>query len=105
MWTQASGQYLSYELFPRPDSAVTVTDAWSVRPSVTDETEVLPINEVYLPAVIDFVMYRAYGKDGQDQSNLNKSMLHFQAFDAAMGGKAKRYMQRNHERDIKEAKR
>ncbi len=89
-WTQARGQVLSYTLYPRPAAAVTVQDAWAVRPEVVAETDTLPVNAVYVPALMEYVLYRAYGKDGQDEANLDKARAHWQAFNALMGGRAER---------------
>ncbi|OEE65852.1 hypothetical protein A1OO_08570 [Enterovibrio norvegicus FF-33] len=83
-WTQAREEKTRYWLYPSPSHAVSVTHTYSAF-SFLHGDDVLPIKDAYVSAVMDFVLHRAYGKDGQNASEQNKSLLHLQLFNAAIG--------------------
>lgn len=47
------------------------------------------LDDSYVPAIVDYILYRAYSKDADFAGNANRSTSHFQAFSAALGTKVK----------------
>lgn len=56
-------------------------------PSVYDsaETEALNAPESLAPALVDYVLFRAFSKDADHAANANRAALHAQAFSTAVG--------------------
>lgn len=54
-------------------------------PAVTDIADSLAMDEVYRPAIVDYVCYRAMSKD-DDAANLQKASMFYSAFADAIGG-------------------
>lgn len=50
--------------------------------------EPISVSERFTTALLDFVLYRAFAKDAEAAANINRSQSHYQAFAAAMAGKA-----------------
>lgn len=48
----------------------------------------ISVSERFTTALLDFVLYRAFAKDAEVAANLSRSQSHYQAFAAAMAGKA-----------------
>lgn len=55
----------------------------------TVRDEPLSVSERYATALLDFVLYRAFAKDAEAAANRQRSQAHYQAFVAAMTGKAR----------------
>ncbi|USH03720.1 hypothetical protein K6Q96_06925 [Grimontia kaedaensis] len=103
-WTQEEDEQRSYSLYPRPTAMMSVTHAYSAFTPL-QEDDALPIHSVYLSAVVDYAMYRAYGKDGQNASEQNKSINHYQIFNAAIGREVNVKHRHKLEREQRENKR
>lgn len=67
-------------------SAVPDPHATNSLASVEGDTINLP--DAYVPAMIDYILYRAYSKDAGHAANLNRASMHMQAFNNALGVKA-----------------
>lgn len=48
-------------------------------------TEVIRISDSYANAILDYILYRAYTKDSDQQSNAGRAVAHFQAFQNGLG--------------------
>ncbi len=48
-------------------------------------TTVLPLDETYHDALVDYIMYRSYSKDAQFAGMANRAALHYQSFANALG--------------------
>lgn len=55
--------------------------------NVLDEAIKMP--SAYEPAILDYLLYRAYSKDADSQANANRATAHYQAFATGIGGKSK----------------
>ncbi|QIB67167.1 hypothetical protein G3T16_18925 [Kineobactrum salinum] len=53
----------------------------------TDESEI-PLPETYLPTIVDYLLFRAYGKHSKAQGNERRSTEAFTRFAGGMGVKA-----------------
>lgn len=51
------------------------------------DTTVILIDDIYAPAIVDWVLYRAYLKDSEYAANEARAMAAYQAFNAAIGVK------------------
>ncbi|WP_283130772.1 DUF6682 family protein [Enterovibrio norvegicus] len=103
-WTQAHRDVRAYSLYPTPKETVAVTHAYSAFKDLS-EVDAFPIHAAYVAAVTDYVLYRAYGKDGQNASEQNKALTHLQAFNAAIGNDVRVMGQRKQVREQSENKR
>ncbi|WP_325893313.1 phage adaptor protein [Grimontia sp. NTOU-MAR1] len=103
-WTQQEDEERSYSLYPRPTARVSVTHSYSAF-SPTKECDELPVHPAFLPAIVDYALYRAYGKDGQHASEQTKSMSHYHTFNAAIGREAEVKQRHKRERAQRENQR
>jgi hypothetical protein len=87
-WSRNDNDDKAFFLYPAPESTITVEYDYAEQIRVEDEdTEAFPLAPIYELMVFDYMMYRAYSKDGQNESEAQKSAMHFQAFSAALTGK------------------
>lgn len=54
---------------------------------ITVDTDALPIQDIYAPALVNYVVWRAYSKDSDFSGNLELSAGYYQAFVQALTGK------------------
>lgn len=47
--------------------------------------EMIRIDDTYANAIQDYILYRAYTKDSDQQGNAARAVAHFQAFQNALG--------------------
>ena len=47
--------------------------------------EVIRIDDTFANAMLDYMLYRAYTKDSEQQSNAARAVAHFQAFQSSLG--------------------
>ncbi|WP_224164816.1 phage adaptor protein [Vibrio penaeicida] len=66
-WTRNDHDDLSYFLFPTPSVPVSVEHEYARQTRIQSETEAFPLPVIYEVMVFDFMMYRAYSKDGQNE--------------------------------------
>ena len=52
------------------------------------EAEVIQLDDIYMSAIIDWVLYRAYSKDAEYGANEARAAAAYQAFNAAIGAKS-----------------
>ena len=81
-----------FYIFPRPTTADHKLElVYTIAPSAIDisnfttDTTTLPIDDSYLNALLDFMLYRAYSKDADYASNGQRAMAHLQAASEALG--------------------
>ncbi|WP_407330552.1 DUF6682 family protein [Enterovibrio sp. 27052020O] len=86
-WTRQENDDLSFYVFPAPTNAVNVEFDYARQIRVNGESEQFPLPSIYESMVFDFMMFRAYSKDGQNDSELGKSNQHLQLFQLALTGK------------------
>ena len=52
-------------------------------------TEVIKLDDIYLSAIIDWVLYRAFSKDAEHAANASRAGAHHSAFISGIGDKTK----------------
>lgn len=52
-------------------------------------TEVIKLDDIYLSAIIDWVLYRAFSKDAEHAANASRAGAHHSAFISGIGNKTK----------------
>ncbi|MBM7070875.1 hypothetical protein JQC92_02315 [Shewanella sp. 202IG2-18] len=82
----------TFYLHPAVAANTEITLVYSKSPDVIsvnqlDSGEVIGLDDIYLNAIIEWVMYRAYMKDAEYAANSNKSLMHLNAFKSQMGEK------------------
>lgn len=74
-----------FYVYPPAEAGVVVEAMYSEPPPlVTSETDTLALGRVYLPAIINYVLYRAFSKDSEFADG-QIAMLHYQSFSQALG--------------------
>jgi hypothetical protein len=54
---------------------------------VTSVSQLISLDRIYVGALVNYVLFRAYAKDADFAANLERAALHAQAFAAALGAK------------------
>jgi hypothetical protein len=49
----------------------------------------ISVDDIYAPALVDYLLYRAFAKDSEFSADQGRSMAHFNAFVSALTGKAR----------------
>lgn len=87
-WTRNDNDESCFFIFPAPTAEISVEYDYADKVSVTNvDTDAFPLEDIYELMVFDYMMYRAYSKDGQNESEQSKASAHFQAFQLALTGK------------------
>lgn len=74
-----------FYIYPQPTEGHELELMYSVAPvavkidNFNDDTNVLPIDDVYLNPILDLMLYRAYSKDADYAENLQRAQAHQQA--------------------------
>ncbi|HIF9180948.1 TPA: DUF6682 family protein [Photobacterium damselae] len=79
-WTKFEHDSKRFWIYPQPASSVDVVILYAKSLSLETEESEIPIPDIYEAPLIDYVMYRAYSRDGQNQSESAKAQMHIQAF-------------------------
>jgi hypothetical protein len=53
----------------------------------SSSTDTIRLDDVYVSPLVDFILYRAFMKDGQNASNLSRANVHLQAFSVFLSSK------------------
>lgn len=65
-----------------------VPEAHAADQADNDATEVIRLGDSYAPAIVDYVLARAYSKDAEHAANLNRAQMHANSFVSMMGAEA-----------------
>lgn len=81
----------SFYVYPKaPATALYIEILMAVTPtSLASLANAIAYDDLYETVLIDYVLYRAYGKDGKNSANMQRSAAHYQAFVNAIGLKDK----------------
>lgn len=55
----------------------------------TSKGDVIRLDDSYAPAIVDYILYRAFAKDADFAGNANRSAMHYNAFNTQLGGKGR----------------
>ena len=69
---------------------VTVELNESFAPSaITNTAQAVPLEDIYVPAIIEWIVYRFLIRDAEENPNIQRSVMHFQNFFAMLGVQVK----------------
>lgn len=83
-----------FVVYPPAETGTTVEIIYSQAPAGHDPdsgavgADEIKLPSAYEPAILDYMLYRAYNKDADSQANSNRAVAHFQAFVGGLTGKA-----------------
>ncbi|QKJ87408.1 hypothetical protein PMPD1_2466 [Paramixta manurensis] len=80
-------------LFPAPETAMQIEAVISRIPPVAkikalkdaSANNVIPIDELYINPIVDWMLYRSFSKDNEGGANVNIATQHYQAFADQLG--------------------
>lgn len=73
-------------IYPRVASPMKVEVQYSAAPAdVTSASRPITLDDMYANALIDYILHRCYAKDADDTRSDNAAVLHYQAFQNALG--------------------
>ena len=87
-WTRNELDETSFFLFPVPDSNCIVEFDYSKNIRIGTTDDIIPLPEIYETMLFHYMVYRAYSKEGQQESQQAKAQSHYQAFQMALTGKS-----------------
>ena len=79
--TAAAQVELIYTTVPEPHA---LTEVQLMNPSTAD---VIRLDDIYGSPLLDYILYRAYSKDSEQQNNAARAMAHYQAMVTSLSGK------------------
>lgn len=83
----------TFYLYPAPAAAVKVDIVYSLAPPAitisnwATDTTTITLDDSYLNAIVDWIVYRAYSKDADYAQNVNRASMHLDAFRMSIGEK------------------
>lgn len=80
--TSSAQVELMYAEVPEPHA---LTEVQLMNPATA---EVIRVDDIYANPLLDYVLYRAYSKDSEQQNNASRAVAHYQAMTASIGVKA-----------------
>lgn len=83
----------TFYVYPGVTPGIELTLVYSKAPpaidsDANDSGEVIALDDVYVNAIIEWILYRAYMKDAEYAANPNKSQMHMNAFRSQLGEKS-----------------
>ena len=76
----------AFWVWPKPATAFSVDATLLAEPPLSVAVDgSLPVDSTCLPAIVDYVLYRAFSKDAEDAFNASRALAHRDAFLAAIG--------------------
>ena len=83
----------TFYVYPGVVAGINLTLVYSKAPPAIDAAgndagEVIALDDVYVNAIIEWVLYRSYMKDAEYAANPNKSQMHMNAFKSQLGEKS-----------------
>lgn len=69
---------------PRSFSTVEILQA-VVPPDMENVKDKITLKDIYVPALVDYMVYRAYSKDSEASANQNLKQMYYEQFLAALG--------------------
>lgn len=82
-----------FYVYPPAQQGAQIETVYSIVPEpheayVTSKNDQLKLDITYMPALIDYVVYRALSKDADFAGNANRAQQHYAAFAAAIGAQS-----------------
>lgn len=73
---------------PQPVTPGQVEIIYGASPADVAAGAVILVDDIYVSAIVDYIMYRAYSKDTEYAANANLAGAYYTAFTSKLGGKA-----------------
>ncbi|WBA13843.1 phage adaptor protein [Salinivibrio proteolyticus] len=86
-WTRNDNDSLSFYLFPVPEQDVDIEYDYSRQIIIKVDSDPFPLPPIYEALVFDFMLFRAYSKDGRSEAEAAKATYHLNNFQNALAGK------------------
>lgn len=84
-----------YVFPPQPSVAGFVEMVYSAAPPDALSTGNITLDDIYAPALVDYILYRAFSKDTEFAADGGQALAHQQAFLAALTGKSRAELSSN----------
>ncbi|KUI98943.1 phage adaptor protein [Vibrio sp. MEBiC08052] len=84
-WMRNPDDPLTFFIFPSTQSVQPIELTYSRHLHVSRDSDWVDIHDIYAPLLFDYLMYRAYSRDGQAEAQQAKAVSHFQAFQFGLG--------------------
>lgn len=72
---------------PQPSPAGHVEMVYSFSPTAVANTDPITLDDIYVNALLDFILYRAYLKDAEYTQNAQRAQIHYETFLKSLGMK------------------
>lgn len=77
-----------FYVYPTPIAEFSIDLVYSVAPAEpSDKGSPITIDDTYFNALVEYVLFRAYQRDTENQANMARAQSHYAAFDTALSGK------------------
>jgi hypothetical protein len=77
-----------FQVYPPNTGAGSVEATVSIEPTrVTSVSDLLPLDDIYIPTLVDYLLYRAYSKHSKFSGNETRANNAYQRFGQALGVK------------------
>ena len=74
-----------FYLYPAPAAGHKVEVSYSATPTaVLGESSLITLEDIWVPVILDYVLYRAYTKDAEYTANLERAAAHYKTFSDAV---------------------
>jgi hypothetical protein len=77
-----------FYVYPASPGGNKVDISYSANPATVALGDVIAISDIYASALLDYIAYRAFGKEMESASSTQKSITHYQDFSSAIKGSA-----------------
>jgi len=77
----------TYYVYPPNNGNGKLEVIYAATPSAVTSSDDISIPDVYANSLLDYVLFRAYGKDSDHAGNAQRSVQHYQLFTASLGMK------------------
>ncbi len=78
----------SFYVYPPSNGSASVQVMYAATPTVmVTENDTISLNDFYAPAMVNYVVFRAYSKDTDYTSNANAAASYYQIFKDSLAGK------------------
>lgn len=78
----------AFQVYPPAIAGSKVQGVWSVNPTdCANEASAMDLDDIYEPAIVDYILFRAYSRDSEEAGNAQLAALHRDNFMLAITGK------------------
>lgn len=79
-----------FYVYPAPRENLQIDLVYSVAPGpIPSLGATISLDDIYSVALVEYMLYRCYQRDTENQANAARAAAHYNAFEVALGGKIK----------------